>query len=190
MKYDWTKLQDLRVGDKVLAFRDGKLQEEEIVSIKLLGKEETYDIEVEGSHNFIANGLVTHNSEGTNRATAEIVMQEYVSRLRMIQQLIGENLETDLFAQLVEAKFGEGKEVPQLAWKPIWEPTWDAKAKAISELVQLSVILRSEARPQLGYPEQPSEEAIQAEKLLPAPRGPVKGLGAPTSEGETSYSEE
>ena len=34
-----------------------------IRSIKFKGLEETYDIEIENSHNFIANGLVVHNSE-------------------------------------------------------------------------------------------------------------------------------
>jgi len=119
---------------------------------------------------------------GTNRATADIVMQEYCARLRMLQTLIGENIETDLFAQLVETKFGKGVEVPHIAWKPVWEPTLDLKAKYIGELVQLGIILPSEAKPPLGYSEQPSEEAIQAAKLLPPPRGPVKGLMAPSSE--------
>lgn len=34
-----------------------------ILSIEKLGIEEVYDIEVDGHHNFIANGLVVHNSE-------------------------------------------------------------------------------------------------------------------------------
>jgi hypothetical protein len=114
--------------------------------------------------------FLAEDLSGTNRATADIVMQEYCARLRMLQTLIGENIETDLFAQLVNAKFGEGIEVPHIAWKPVWEPTLDLKAKYIGELVQLGIILPSEARPQLGYPEQPSEEAIQAAKLLPQPR--------------------
>lgn len=122
-------------------------------------------------------------SEGTNRATADIVMQEYVSRLRMIQQLIGDELETDLFSQLVTAKFGEGKEIPHIAWRPVWEPTLDVKAKYIGELVQLGIILPSEARPQLGYSETPSEEAIQAAKVLP-PR-PMKSQSAPDAESST-----
>jgi hypothetical protein len=109
-------------------------------------------------------------SEGTNRATAEIVMQEYVTRLRMLQELIGDTLETDLFKQLVEAKFGEGVEVPTIKWRPIWEPTLDAKAKFIGDLVEKNIILRSEARPQLGYPEQPTDEALAAENMLPAPQ--------------------
>ena len=39
------------------------LNELEVISVKPAGKEETYDIEVEGEfHNFIANGVVVHNS--------------------------------------------------------------------------------------------------------------------------------
>jgi hypothetical protein len=106
-------------------------------------------------------------SEGTNRATAEIVMQEYVTRLRMLQELVGDTLETDLFKQLLEDKFGEGVEVPSIKWRPIWEPTLDVKAKFISDLVDKNIILRSEARPQLGYPEQPSDEALASENMLP-----------------------
>jgi hypothetical protein len=112
-------------------------------------------------------------------------MQEFVVRLRMLQQLIGENVETDLFAQLVEAKFGEGVEVPHMAWKPVWEPTLDLKAKYIGELVQLGILLRSEARPELGYEITPSQEALEADKLLPAPMGKQ-----PTASQELGNAEE
>jgi hypothetical protein len=33
-----------------------------IVSIEYVGKKQVYDIEVEGTHNFIANGIVAHNT--------------------------------------------------------------------------------------------------------------------------------
>jgi intein/homing endonuclease len=45
------------------------LQFESVRSIKFVGYEETYDIEVEGSHNFIGNGIVMHNSCGLSEAT-------------------------------------------------------------------------------------------------------------------------
>jgi hypothetical protein len=124
-------------------------------------------------------------AEGTNRATADVVMQEFVCRLRMLQNLIGEMLEIDLFAHLIEAKYGEGVEIPHIAWKPIWEPTLDVKAQYIGNLVQLGIILPSEARPQLGYPIQPSEEDIQASKLLPPPKGGVKSLPSPENADNT-----
>lgn len=99
-------------------------------------------------------------SERTNRATAEIVMQEYVTRLRMLQELMGDTLETVLFKQLIQEKWGEGKEVPHVRWRPVWEPTIDVKANLITNLVKEKIIQPSEARPQLGYPEQPPEQTL------------------------------
>jgi len=106
-------------------------------------------------------------AEKTNRATAEIVMQEYVTRLRMLQELIGDTLETVLFKQLIREKWGEGVQVPRVKWRPVWEPTLDVKAKYVADLVEKRIILPSEARPQLGYPEQPTDEALEAANMLP-----------------------
>jgi hypothetical protein len=93
-------------------------------------------------------------SEGTNRATAEIIMQEYVTRLRMMQEIIGDTLETVLFKQLVKDEFGEGVEIPKVKWRPIWEPTFQDKAKVLGDLVDKGIILPKEARVQLGFPEE------------------------------------
>jgi len=99
-------------------------------------------------------------SEGTNRATAEVVMQEYVTRLRMMQEIIGDTLETLLFKQLIEHEFGEGLEVPKVKWKPIWEPNLTDKAKLIGDLIDRAIIDRDEARAQLGYPVAAGENEI------------------------------
>lgn len=40
---------------------------DEIVSIAYAGKEEVYDIEMQGIHNFVANGLVVHNCQESQR---------------------------------------------------------------------------------------------------------------------------
>ena len=40
---------------------------DEIVSITYVGKEEVYDIEMQGIHNFVANGLVVHNCQESTR---------------------------------------------------------------------------------------------------------------------------
>jgi pyruvate/2-oxoacid:ferredoxin oxidoreductase beta subunit/intein/homing endonuclease len=42
---------------------------EEIIGIKLVGKEPTLDLRVEGEHNFIADGIVVHNT-GVQRSSA------------------------------------------------------------------------------------------------------------------------
>jgi YHS domain-containing protein len=86
--------------------------------------------------------------------TAEVVMQEYVTRLRMMQEIIGDTLETVLFKQLIKDEFGEGVEIPKIKWKPIWEPTFQDKAKVLGDLVDKGIILPKEARIQLGFPEE------------------------------------
>jgi hypothetical protein len=106
-------------------------------------------------------------SQGTNRATAEVVMQEYVTRLRMMQELLGDKLETDLFKQLIENEFGEGVEIPHVKWKPIWEASLEDKAKYLGDLVEKGIILPREARMQLGFPEEyPEGEPIPS---MPTP---------------------
>jgi YHS domain-containing protein len=86
--------------------------------------------------------------------TAEVVMQEYVTRLRMMQEIIGDTLETVLFKQLIRDEFGEGVEIPKVKWKPIWEPSIQDKAKYLCDLVDKGIILPKEARTQLGFPEE------------------------------------
>jgi len=111
-------------------------------------------------------------SEGTNRATAEVVMQEYVTRLRMIQEIISDMLETDLFKQLIQTEFGEGVEVPHVKWRPIWEPTLQDKAKYLGDLVEKGIILPSEARAQLGFAEDfPEGEHLPAKPSVSEKKG-------------------
>lgn len=68
----WTPLAELNVGDHiavVLGITPHKdiammgIGYEKITSIEPMGEAEVYDIEVDGTHNFIAEGIVAHNSE-------------------------------------------------------------------------------------------------------------------------------
>src|SRR3989339_711278 len=47
----------------------GDILWDEIVSIKKLPPEQVYDIEVEGTHNFIGNGIFAHNTYMEGNAT-------------------------------------------------------------------------------------------------------------------------
>ena len=52
-----------RSGDRELGYIS---ETSEIVSIEYVGKEETYDLEMfEEPHNYVANGIVSHNSHST-----------------------------------------------------------------------------------------------------------------------------
>ena len=52
----WRKVAKIKVGDKIAVFGDNVFFDE-IVSIKRLSPERVYDIEVEGTHNFVAGIL-------------------------------------------------------------------------------------------------------------------------------------
>jgi len=57
LEKEWGKNKKKRVGNKL------KIHFSKIESIKYVGKEMTYDIEVEGkNNNFVANGIIVHNS--------------------------------------------------------------------------------------------------------------------------------
>ncbi len=82
---EWTKVIDLAIGDYIATVKDLKSNNHElfaegeynkdlrsnnqdqvlwakIESIEYVGKEQVYDIEVEDTHNFIANGILAHNT--------------------------------------------------------------------------------------------------------------------------------
>ncbi len=62
-KKGWYKVSDLRPGVEIaVPSKTGKMIWDEIVSIKPVGKEHVYDIEVEGTHNFVGNGIFAHNT--------------------------------------------------------------------------------------------------------------------------------
>ena len=73
----WTRVANLFVGDAIAALRGagGGAQEGDkvvftkIARITILPAEDVYDIEVEGTHNFIGNGIVAHNTAFFNQAS-------------------------------------------------------------------------------------------------------------------------
>ncbi|MFH2022037.1 MAG: hypothetical protein ABIJ33_02010, partial [Patescibacteria group bacterium] len=58
----WKKVGDLQAGMGIAIENDGHLDWDEIVSVKKVGRERVYDIEVEGTHNFVGNGILAHNT--------------------------------------------------------------------------------------------------------------------------------
>jgi predicted phage terminase large subunit-like protein len=74
-KLEWTKVRDLRVGSRLIGVSQPPatpsifaplntyvLTLDPIVEITLDGYEEVFDIQVEGTENFIANGIISHNT--------------------------------------------------------------------------------------------------------------------------------
>jgi DNA-directed DNA polymerase III PolC len=70
----WRELGKLKVGDQVATARDlarlagSDLYWDRIVEIEPVGERETYDLQIEGDHNFLANHFVVHNSHSASFA--------------------------------------------------------------------------------------------------------------------------
>ncbi|MDP2665288.1 MAG: hypothetical protein Q8P23_01380, partial [bacterium] len=84
----WHKVSNLAVGMEIAVPKDeprspsadfdGSVESpsifwDEIVSIKPVGRERVYDIEVEGTHNFVGNGIFAHNTYILRANTALVV---------------------------------------------------------------------------------------------------------------------
>jgi DNA-directed DNA polymerase III PolC len=69
----WRNLEELTVGDRVAAARSmpvagSDIYWDRVVSIEPVGDKETYDLKIEGDHNFVANHFVVHNSHSASFA--------------------------------------------------------------------------------------------------------------------------
>jgi DNA polymerase III alpha subunit len=70
----WRQLGKLKVGDHVATARavpdleSSDVYWDKVVEIKAAGNRETYDLKIEGDHNFVANNFVVHNSHSASFA--------------------------------------------------------------------------------------------------------------------------
>jgi DNA-directed DNA polymerase III PolC len=65
----WRNLGELRVGDPVAAARSSSdIYWDRIVSLEPVGDKQTFDLKIEGDHNFVANHFVVHNSHSASFA--------------------------------------------------------------------------------------------------------------------------
>jgi len=96
--------------------------------------------------------------EGTNRATAEFVMQEFVTRLRTRQMQKSLVWETELFPAILAGDFPDSlivsEKIPKIKWPPIWEPPADILTDQQIALFNAALIGDKEARTRIGLPEE------------------------------------
>jgi len=84
-KRGWYKVSDLVEGLEVaVPSKEGELIWDEIVSIRPVGREHVYDIEVDGTHNFVGNGIFAHNTymlraSTTLAVTGEVHANSFIS---------------------------------------------------------------------------------------------------------------
>jgi DNA polymerase III alpha subunit len=64
----WRNLGALREGDRLAVARKHELHWDSVVSIESAGIQQTYDLQIEGDHNFLANDFVVHNSHAASFA--------------------------------------------------------------------------------------------------------------------------
>jgi DNA-directed DNA polymerase III PolC len=71
----WRKLRELEVGEYVATARalsgavpGSVVYWDEVVAKEAAGEDETYDLEIDGDHNFLANNFVVHNSHSASFA--------------------------------------------------------------------------------------------------------------------------
>ncbi|MDI6642321.1 MAG: hypothetical protein QME68_08450, partial [Elusimicrobiota bacterium] len=72
----WVKVAYLKIGDEIVVATDDLtgVKFVKIAKIEIPPPEQVYDIEVEGTHNFVANGIIAHNtyiSATTTLATSQ-----------------------------------------------------------------------------------------------------------------------
>ncbi|MEK7144612.1 MAG: NYN domain-containing protein, partial [Patescibacteria group bacterium] len=59
----WFKVTDLKEGMEIAAAaEDGRGVWEKIVSVEPVAEEDVYDVEIEGTHNFVGNDIIAHNT--------------------------------------------------------------------------------------------------------------------------------
>ncbi len=81
----WTKVSELSVGMKIaVPDIESGFSWDEIVSIKPVGREVVWDIEVEGTHNFIGNDIFAHNTyaNGGPAVPADVVAYDIAGNIK------------------------------------------------------------------------------------------------------------
>jgi len=123
--------------------------------------------------------------EGANRSTSDIVMQEFVTRLRVRQKERSGVYETQLFPLILRGDFPDSlivpDKIPKIKWKPIWEPPTDIKVSRVIDLYNNLLMGDIEARAELGLP-----EAIEGNLKPQQPTQPDESMQPEERQFETS----
>ncbi|MDP2906231.1 MAG: DNA polymerase III subunit alpha [Candidatus Omnitrophota bacterium] len=59
------RLAQFLESEKLMRFVNADIIWDRVESVEYLGREETFDLEIDGIHNFVANGIIAHNSHST-----------------------------------------------------------------------------------------------------------------------------
>lgn len=92
---DWMTLSDINIGDKVVSiyipYSGGTLYESgieeapsEVVDIQY-GMNTVYDIHVPGTHSFISNGIISHNTGRFSSKEPENILKDWALKIQLTQ---------------------------------------------------------------------------------------------------------
>lgn len=124
-EFEWKKVNDIVEGDYVVGLRDAYLgtktkpSEDEkyifnkVTSKEYYGKEKTYDLHVPGTHSFIANDIINHNSGKTSSALG--LIQELLPYTEKDERIAFFTESTAIFNQVYN-EFSETLDVPVGRW--------------------------------------------------------------------------
>ena len=126
--------------------------------------------------------------EGTNRATGEVVFQDFITRLQLIQKLMADAIETQVLYPLVRERFGKNDDVkPKIVWKPIVEEDRNMRAQRLIQALQAKAITVNEFREAIGFER---IEKPEFDKIDVPPKVPPSNLLSPTKSPEEQGEEE
>lgn len=133
----WIRLRDLKPGMSLVAMKGvvssftSDFTLDRVESIVFSGEEEVFDIQVEGTENFIANGMVSHNTRWhmddlTGRLTRDMTQNDMADQYEIVE-----------FPAIIESENDKTGAITHRALWPEWLPL-DAllKTKASMPLFQ------------------------------------------------------
>lgn len=97
--------------------------------------------------------------EKSNRATAQMVMQEFITRLTSLQESFSSQFEKQIFVAIIKSKFENWKElidkfgIPKISWNPIIEEDPTQTLQYAVQGWSAGLLTRDEARKKLGLPQ-------------------------------------
>lgn len=71
------KYAEIINSEELIIMANSDIHWEQVKKIEYIGIEETYDLEVENTHNFIANDIIVHNSVGLELAWTQIIITRF-----------------------------------------------------------------------------------------------------------------
>lgn len=107
------------------------------------------------------------------RSTAQVLVQDFITRLQVLQGFVSRPIEQFLFRPLIDEKFGKTVPNARIVWKPIVEESSDMRTQRLVQLLQAGALSINEVRVESGFP------ALQGE-MYEKPRDPGLILGNPT----------